>query len=140
MAESMRILKISLIAAAVVVLAAMAPSASAQPEEEEFEEAEIFFEFNSTDRDLGLQIFFDGIGWQKVTVTGPDNQIFVVQNGRGLGEIGCTENFMESAEPELCPEEEGECDLEGAILAFQMMFPEGTYDFNGKGVDQLSSR
>jgi hypothetical protein len=135
MANSTRILQFSLVAAAAMVLAATA-GVCAQPEEIELDEAEIFFEFNSTDLDLGLQIFWDGPGWEKVTVTGPDNLIFDVKNGRGLRQLGSAENFMESEEPELCPEdEEGECDLEGAMLAFQMMFPEGTYVFEGKGID-----
>lgn len=104
-------------------------------EEIEFAETAIFFEFNSTDRDLGIQIFFDAEGWKEVEVKGPDGSIFEVENGGGLKDIGSTEVFTESAEPELCPEEEEECDLQAAIEEFLMQFPEGEYEFEGETVE-----
>ena len=123
-------------AAAVLVLGAT-PGTLAM-EEVEFADTAIFFEFNSTDLDLGIQIFFDAEAWEKVRVAGPGGKIFAVRNGGGLREIGSTEVFTEGAEPALCPEngEKGECDVDAAIAEFLSKFPEGTYDFTGKTIER----
>lgn len=110
------------------------PARAAKPTIE-FAETEIFFEFNSTDLDLGIQIFFDADGWRNVKVTGPGGRIFRVSNGGGLKAVGSTEVFTESAEPELCPDGEEGCDVEAAIAAFLAGFPEGTYAFSGKTIE-----
>jgi hypothetical protein len=99
-----------------------------------FAEADIFFEFNSTDLDLGIQIFFDAEGWRQVKVAGPGGKVFKVGNGGGLKKIGSTEVFTESAEPALCPEGGGACNVDQAIADFLAQFPEGTYVFTGKTV------
>jgi hypothetical protein len=155
-------------AVAALLLAAAIPPVLADDDDDEdvveFAETAIFFEYNSTDKDLGIQIFFDAEGWKEVEVHGPDDDeddgppwghawgrqdrrgngrgrngaIFEVENGGGLKEIGSTEVFTESAEPPLCPEEEEDCDgdvLQDAIDAFLMRFPEGTYEFEGETVD-----
>lgn len=117
--------------AAVLVLGMVGCNkASSQAPEVEFDEAEIFFEFNSTDLDLGIQIFFDAEGWENVEVSGPDGTIFQINNDGSLKEIGSTEVFTESEEPEL---DEG--DLEGSIAAFLALFPEGEYQFSGTTVE-----
>lgn len=99
---------------------------------EEFADTAVFFEFNSTDLDLGIQIFFDAPGWEKVDVAGPGGTKFSVKNGGSLKAIGSTEVFTESAEPPL-----DEADLAASIAAFQAVFPEGEYTFEGKTVDGL---
>ena len=40
-------------------------------EELEFEEADLFFELNDTDGDLGLQGFVDGEAWKRLEIAGP---------------------------------------------------------------------
>ncbi|UCE78748.1 MAG: hypothetical protein JSV13_09615 [Nitrospiraceae bacterium] len=97
---------------------------------EDFATTEVFLEFNSTDLDLGLHLFFDAPGWEKVTVEGPNGTTFSVKNGGGLKKIGSTEVFTESAEPPLDEE-----DLQESIEEFLDMFPEGEYSFEGKTVD-----
>jgi hypothetical protein len=92
----------------------------------EFADTEIFFEFNSTDLDLGIQLFFDAPGWKRVTVKGPDGRLFEVKNGGGLKRIGSTEVFTESAEPPLSEE-----NLAEEMAEFMAMFPAGEYQFNG---------
>ena len=92
----------------------------------EFDEAEVFFEFNATDLDLGIHIFFDAEAWQAVQVRGPGGTIFEVNNGGGLQQIGSTEVFTESAEPPL-----DEQNLQPAIDAFLARFPAGEYVFEG---------
>ncbi|MDX1429035.1 MAG: hypothetical protein R3282_02055 [Rhodothermales bacterium] len=87
-----------------------------------FADAESFFEFNTTDNDLGLQIFLDAEGWRQVMVSDPSSRNIVQINTRGeLSELGITELRFESAEPS--PAE---------VLA---LFPPGEYTFRGKKVD-----
>jgi hypothetical protein len=87
-----------------------------------FDEAEVFFEFNTTDNDLGLQVFLDAEGWTKVSVSGPDKEEIVRITTEGnLSELGITELRFESAEPS--PAE---------VLA---LFPRGTYRFRGRTVE-----
>ena len=128
----MRMLPFSLVAVMVLVLAVSVPAVWAGGREVvEFDEAEIFFEFNSTDNDLGIQIFFDAEGWKRVEVQDPEGEeIFEVENDEGLKKIGSTEVFTESAEPELDDE-----NLEDSIAEFQAKFPKGTYTFKGKTVN-----
>ncbi len=98
---------------------------------EQFADTKIFFEFNATDNDLGIQLFFDGPGWEEVEVSGPGGRsIFEVENGGGLKRIGSTEVFTESAEPPL-----DENNLEADIAAFLAKFPAGTYEFEGETID-----
>jgi len=87
-----------------------------------FEVARIFFEFNSTDNDLGVQVFLDGDAWKRLKLTDPHNRKILDLKAQGrLGKLGLTELFWESDEP--TPEE---------VLE---LFPEGEYAFEGKSVD-----
>lgn len=93
-----------------------------------FADAEVFFERNLTDNDLGLQIFLDAEGWTKVDVSDPGNHKIVQIHTQGtLSDLGITEFRFESAEPS--PAE---------VLA---LFPPGEYAFTGKTVegDRLAS-
>lgn len=86
-----------------------------------FEDAEAFFELNTTATDLGLQIFLDAPGWKRVAVSGPQQQnVFQIQAQGNLSRLGITELRFESAEP--APEE---------VLA---LFPPGRYEFTGSTV------
>lgn len=87
-----------------------------------FADAEVFFEQNLTDDDLGLQIFLDADGWTRVDVSDPGNQKIVQVHTQGpLSDLGITELRFESAEPS--PAE---------VLA---LFPPGEYTFTGKTVE-----
>lgn len=94
-----------------------------------FADAELFFELNSTDNDLGLQLFLDtDDGWRRVRVLDPGrNEILFMEAERKLAKLGITELRFETAEPS--PEE---------VLA---LFPPGEYRFRGQTVkgDQLAS-
>lgn len=145
MKRQMLLLPVFLVAVVALVVVASAPQAWARggkhqwySQRVEFAETAIFFEYNSTDLDLGLHIFWDAEGWEEVEVKDPDgDEIFEVENGGGLNKIGSTEVFTESAEPPLCPEdvEEEDCDVEAAIEEFQNKFEEGEYKFHGRTVD-----
>jgi len=87
-----------------------------------FEDAEVFFEFNTTDNDLGLQLFLDNEGWNRVGVRDADGEnILNIKASGSLGELGITELRFESSEPS--PEQ---------VLG---EFPPGDYRIFGKTVD-----
>ncbi|MDP6526492.1 MAG: hypothetical protein QGI24_06095 [Kiritimatiellia bacterium] len=90
----------------------------------EFDEAELFFEENTTDGDMGLHLKVDGEGWRKMFLVTPQGRRLLDIKVRGsLGqEIGLTELFSESAEPgyDEMPREE-----------FLELFEEGDYRFYG---------
>ena len=113
---------IALAAGAIVFLTAAAPGKGAKLE---LEEANIFWEYNSTDNDLGVHVFLDGEDWKKMTITNPlGHRLFDVK-GQGLyKKLGMSELFFEGAEPVLGEELELEELLAG--------FPEGEYEFEGK--------
>lgn len=88
-----------------------------------FADAELFFELNATDDDLGLQLFLDtDEGWKRVRVLDPGRRdMLVFQTAGKLSRLGITELRFESAEPS--PEE---------VLA---LFPPGEYRFRGQTVE-----
>ena len=111
-----------------LVLIAATPALAAS-DGEPFDVAEIFFELNDTDGDLGLHGFIDGDAWKRLTIEGPGrkNRSLLQVSVRGrLKQQGLTELFFESAEPgfdELSPEQ------------FLERFPEGTYKVRGVTLD-----
>jgi hypothetical protein len=94
-----------------------------------FADAQLFFELNSTDNDLGLQLFLDtDDGWKRVRVLDPARRdVIEFETAGRLSRLGLTELRFESAEPS--PDE---------VLA---LFPPGEYRFRGRTVEdeQLAS-
>jgi hypothetical protein len=87
-----------------------------------FDEARIFLEFNSTDNDLGVQVFLDGDAWNRLRILDPRGEGILDITAQGsLRELGLTELLFESDEPS--PAE---------VLA---LFPEGKYGFEGGTVE-----
>ena len=86
----------------------------------EFDEAQLFFEQNATDGDLGLHLKVDGEGWYYLLLTDSDDTpLLEVELDGNLGNvIGLTELFSESAEPSFddLPKED-----------FLDLFPEDVY-------------
>jgi hypothetical protein len=100
--------------------AAAASVSSAAPSP--FEEAQVFFELNTTDHDMGFQVFLDAEGWRRVSLFDPDgNRVFGIQADGKLAEIGITELRFESEEPS--PPE------------VRSRFPAGQYTFRGETVE-----
>ena len=68
MTKHMRMLPLFLVAMVVVVLAAATPEGWAEDNGEEipFAEANLFFELNDTDGDLGIHALIDGEPWQRL--------------------------------------------------------------------------
>jgi hypothetical protein len=87
-----------------------------------FADAEVFFEFNTTDNDLGFQLFLDADGWKRVRLLDPGKREIALLQAEGkLAQLGITELRFESAEPS--PEE---------VLA---EFPPGVYRLRGQSVE-----
>ncbi|MGQ0656982.1 MAG: hypothetical protein ACT4NU_02630 [Chromatiales bacterium] len=98
-----------------LVLGTAAPVAWAA----EFSEAELFFELNNTDGDLGIHASIDGGPYSKLEVEN-ENEVTILRvfAQRSLSRQGLTQLFLESAEPsfdELAPSK------------FFRRFPEGLY-------------
>jgi hypothetical protein len=101
--------------------------------EQELEEAELFFELNDTDEDLGIHASIDGGPYVFLQIERESRKrrshqkplLWVIAIGR-LARQGLTQLALESAEPtfdELPPEQ------------FFRRFPEGTYEIEARGKD-----
>jgi hypothetical protein len=118
-----------LLAASTIALGAAAPQPRARAQEsQQFEQAEIFFELNNTDGDLGLHAAIDGETWTELDIDGPGGKSLLNLMTKGqLRNQGLTQLDFESAEPtfdELSPEE------------FFQRFPEGTYEIEGRSIER----
>jgi hypothetical protein len=139
--RNQRLLAVLLVPLIALILGSAAPQVWAQ----EISEFEVFFEFNSTDLDLGFDIFLDADPWTNAMLTAPDGTtlFFEADTGdptSGLREKGNTEIFTESAEPPFGPDcdIEDECredEIEDAIADFQAFFPAGTWRIDVTFVD-----
>ncbi len=111
----------------------LAAAADGEGDEIPFDVAEIFFELNDTDGDLGIHGLIDGEPWKKLEIeSSDDREMAVIRLKSTLRRQGLTELFFESAEPtfdELPPE------------VFFDRFPEGTYEIEGVTLegDELES-
>lgn len=93
-----------------------------------FADANIFFELNNTDGDLGIHALIDGEPWRKLEIRDlrKRKMLDIMVQGR-LKRQGLTEIFFESAEPifdELDPED------------FFLRFPEGEYKISGRSLER----
>jgi hypothetical protein len=109
-----------------------APSAratAAQPASEAvtpLAEAKLNIEHNATDEDTGFQGFLDSDGWKRLEVTGPDGLVLTLEGQGALGNLGLTELFFESVEPE-----NADVPVEDVLG----MLPEGEYIIEGTGIE-----
>ena len=63
-------------------------------------DAKLNIEHNATDKDTGFQGFIDSEGWKRLDVTGPAGDVLALEARGSLAELGLTELFFESVEPE----------------------------------------
>jgi hypothetical protein len=127
--RSMLLLPVFLVAVVALVLGAFAPKLWAHGKKEtiELDEAEVFIEWNSTDGDLGIQFFWDSIGFTRMTVRNTSGKkVLDVKTSKNVREQGLTEGFFESVEPD--PE-----DL--SMEDFLARFPDGEYRFLGRSIE-----
>jgi hypothetical protein len=111
-------------ALAALLLAAAAPARAA---ETPFSVADIFFELNDTDGDLGIHALVDGEPWRLLELESPDGRekLRVTASGT-LRYHGLTELFFESAEPSFD---------EVPFNRFKKRFPEGKYTLRGRTIE-----
>ncbi|MDJ0710446.1 MAG: hypothetical protein QNJ14_08655 [Woeseiaceae bacterium] len=118
-----------LCAGATVLAGGIALADSHDDEEIPWAVAEVFFELNNTDGDLGIHALIDGEPWKRLRIEDVNERKMLAVNVRGrLRRQGLTEFFFESAEPtfdELSP------------ATFFRRFPEGTYEVEGLSLDGL---
>jgi hypothetical protein len=94
-------------------------------------------EHNATDRDTGFQGFVDSEGWQRLDVRGPAGDVLAFEGRGTLGELGLTELFFETVEPE---------NADVPIDKMLAKLPEGNYTIggpaqeNGKSAGQTSGK
>lgn len=144
--RQLRLLAALLVPAVALILGAAVPQALAsgwaiEECEEGLDESAVFFEFNSTDCDVGIQFFWDGVAWKWMIVKDKHGRavldVFPLRNVRA---VGLTEGRFEGNEPRLIPEED-ECDLEdedvlNAIDDFIRQYKRGEYTFKGMAVEE----
>jgi hypothetical protein len=92
----------------------------------EFSEAELFFELNDTDGDLGIHASIDGEPYTKLEIEDPSGRTILLTTASGrLAKQGLTQFFLESAEPsfdELPP------------ATFFRRFPAGEYEIEARSL------
>ncbi|MGH9891317.1 MAG: hypothetical protein ACREA0_04915 [bacterium] len=109
---------------AALTLAAAAPATVGAAE---FSEAELYFELNDTDGDLGIHSSIDGGAYSRLTITDPKDQTILKIRPRGrLARQGLTQLFFESAEPKFA-------ELDPAT--FFRRFPEGAYGIRARSLE-----
>ena len=142
MRRSYRLLAVVLVPLVAIILGVAAPQVWAYGgycvDPDGLDDAEVFFEFNSTDLDLGIQFFWDGQAWKSMLVKNEQGKVVLhVGTRRNLRQLGLTEGFFESSEPPLVdnPDTATEDEINRAIQDFLNQFPEGTYRFKGMTVD-----
>ena len=113
-----------------LALASTAPMVWADDDDDgiPYSEANIFFELNNTDGDLGIHARIDGDPWKKLKIEDPrERKMLDIQVKGRLKQQGLTEIFFESAEPtfdELSPQR------------FFRRFKEGIYEVEGKTLEE----
>ena len=94
-----RILLLGCVGFAVVPLTVIADDHD-DGDEIPFDVAEVFFELNNTDGDLGIHALIDGDPWKRLYIEDPRDRKMLNIYVRGrLRRQGLTELFFESAEP-----------------------------------------
>lgn len=86
-------------------------------------EAKLIIEHNATDLDTGFQGFIDSEGWQVIEVEGPAGVVLRLEGKGELGDLGLTELFFESVEPE---------NADTPLAELLEDIPAGKYTFKGK--------
>jgi len=89
-------------------------------------EAKLNIEHNVKDNDTGFQGFLDSEGWKSITVTGPEGNVLNFTGQGKLGQLGLTELFFETVEPE---------NIDVPIPEILNTLPEGEYTFNGSAIE-----
>lgn len=116
------------ISTSLLLISAAGVSEAMDEDETAFSVAEIFFELNNTDGDLGIHALIDGDPWKRLEIENPrEKKVLQVRVSREAAKQGLTEFFFESAEPnfeDFSPDQ------------FFARFEEGTYEVSAKTIDR----
>jgi hypothetical protein len=127
MSNNHRIRRLLPVAAAGTAMLIATQASISEPPPLEFGEAQLYFELNHTDGDLGIHGLIDGDEWKSLEIEAPNERLLLnVWVRNNLRKQGMTEIFFESAEPsfdELAP------------AAFFKRFPQGTYEIEAITLD-----
>lgn len=105
-------------AAAFIVSSPLAQAAG----DARLKQAKVIIEHNATDNDTGFQAFVDADGWEKLEIIGPKGLVAEFTGRDAVGELGMTELFFESVEPE---------NAKMPIAELLAKMPAGDYEFRG---------
>ena len=94
-------------------------------------DAKLNIEHNATDKDTGFQGFIDSEGWRRLVMRGPAGEVLAFEGRGSLGELGLTELFFETVEPE---------NAKVPIDEMLAKLPEGNYTIAGPGQENGTSR
>jgi hypothetical protein len=109
-----------------VVAVFLTMDGSALSQEVELDEAKVFIEWNSTDRDHGIQFFWDSEGFTEMKVTNDQDGTLVIDTEGNVSDQGLTETAIESVEPDESEQTRDE---------FFERFPAGIYTFEGTSTE-----
>ncbi len=105
------------------VIALLALPAIARPKGPvALKEAKFIIEHNATDHDTGFQGAVDSEGWDRLDLIGPKGAVLHFEGKGALGELGLTELFFETVEPE---------NANVPIEELLQDIPAGTYTYRG---------
>ncbi len=90
-------------------------------------DARLKIELNSTDQDVGVQVFIDADPWKTMEIFDPRGKLVFRANNEGrLAKQGGTELFLESGEPNFS---------DVPLAEFLRRFPQGDYRIIGRGLE-----
>jgi hypothetical protein len=107
-------------AAALALIASSISAMGQQAGDGNLKQAKVIIEHNATDNDTGFQVALDAEGWEKMEIIGPSGVIVEFTPKGTVNELGITELFLETVEPE------------NAKMPLDELFkkmPEGDYQF-----------
>ena len=131
---NLRLLAVLLFPVAALILGAAVPNSWADDNEIPFDEAQIFFELNNTDGDLGIHALIDGEAWKELEIEDPrERELLNIRVKSRLRRQGLTEIFFESAEPPFESDDPDETTL--SPEKFFQRFPEGDYEIEGETLE-----
>jgi hypothetical protein len=107
-------------------------ASAAEPRREviALKEAKLNIEHNATDLDTGFQGAIDSEGWQHLNIKGPNGELLSFEGSGELGQLGLTELFFETVEPE-----NADVPLEELLATL----PAGNYTISGKAMENGES-
>lgn len=130
----MKFKKLPIVAVTSALMVAPTLGITSDHDELELDEAQLYFELNDTDGDLGIHGKADGDAWKRMKIEAPNERTLLNIIVRSkLRRQGLTELFFESAEP--CFPTNPECEEPLDPEVFFSRFPEGVYEWEGLTLD-----